>query len=466
MAKRFLAPILILLLTVSLILGSLTPSLAFYFGGVTIKDEKEMGRKFDAAVRAQLPIIDDPEVSRYVAKLLARLVKTLPPQPFQFKSSVILNNAMNAFAVPGGYVYVLTGLMMNFESEAEVAGVLAHELAHVTQRHVASRLERAQFMTIGSLLVAVAGVALGGPGGGALAVGAMGAGQSAMLNYSRMDEAESDQIGLQYMTAAGFQPMGMVRAFKALRQKSRMQGAGNVPTYLSTHPAIGDRIADLTARIQKLPAKYRNAPEDNRNFLRVRTLLWARYGDAQAALYMFRGNDGISCMGRGIVYARKNNINEARAAFDQAVAKSPNDPLILREAGSFHFRKGDLNRSQQLLTTALRLDPKDYMADYYYARLLDVQGRHQEAVDHFKSVLYAVPEEAEVHEDYAKSLSHTGQRGLAYIHLAYSAIYAGNKKKAEKYVEQAKHMAKTPAEKKALTRMTTTYDEYKKLWKR
>ncbi|MBQ7738542.1 MAG: M48 family metalloprotease [Desulfovibrionaceae bacterium] len=465
MPKHFAAVVLSLVLTLSLILLP-GPSLAFYFGGVTIKDEKEMGHKFDAAIRAQLPVIDDPEVSRYVSKLLERLVKTLPPQPFQFKSTVILNNAMNAFAVPGGYVYVLTGLMMNFESEAELAGVLAHELAHVTQRHVASRLERAQYMTFGSLLLAVAGVALGGPGGGALAVGAMGAGQSAMLNYSRMDETEADQIGLQYINAAGFQPMGMVRAFKALRQKSRMQGAGNVPTYLSTHPAIGDRIAGLTARIQKLPAKFRAAREDNKNFLRVRALLWARYGDTQTALHMFRGGDGLSAMGRGIVFARQNNVNQARAAFDEAVSKSPNDPLVLREAGSFHFRKGDLNRSQTLLTTALRLAPNDYMADYYYARLLDVQGKHSEAVYHFKSVLRAVPDEAEVHEDYAKSLNNSGQRALAYIHLAYSAIYSGNKKKAEQYVNQAKPLAKTADEKRALTRMTDKYEEYKKIWKR
>ncbi len=176
---------------------------AFFFGGVSIKDEQEMGRKFDVMVRSSLPVVEDPEVSQYVKNLLERLVKALPPQPFRFKATVVLHNSLNAFAVPGGYVFVFTGMIMNLEREEELAGVLAHELAHVTQRHVAARLERAQYLTVGSLLLAIAGVAAGGPGGGALAMGAMGAGQSAMLNYSRVDETEADHLGLQYMIAAG-----------------------------------------------------------------------------------------------------------------------------------------------------------------------------------------------------------------------------------------------------------------------
>ena len=140
---------------------------AFFLGGVSLKDEKEMGHKFDVMVRSHLPIVEDPEVSQYVAGVLKRLVRAIPPQPFEFTSSVVLHNALNAFAVPGGYVFVFTGMIMNLEREEELAGVLAHELAHVTQRHVAARLERAQYLTLGSLLVAVAGVALGGPAGGA-----------------------------------------------------------------------------------------------------------------------------------------------------------------------------------------------------------------------------------------------------------------------------------------------------------
>ena len=455
---------LTLALTLALIFAP-HKTMAFFFGGVSIKDEKEMGRKFDSTIRAKLPVIDDPEVSLYVASLVQRLVRPLPPQPCDFKSTVILNNTMNAFAVPGGYIYVLTGLIMRLESESELAGVLAHELAHVTQRHVAGRLEHAQFATFGSLLLALAGIAIGGPAGGAIAVGAMGAGQSAMLNYSRMDENEADQIGLQYICKAGIDPMGMVNAFKILRTKSRMSGS-NVPTYLSTHPSLGDRITGLTARIQHLPPDVRKRTTDNRRFLRVKTLLWARYGDPQAALHFLHHKDGLSLMGQGIVYARQNNVQKAKTAFDRAVALAPRDSLVLREAGSFHYRKGDLVESRALLTKALALAPNDYMAAFYYGRLLEDTGNHQGAADCFREVLRAVPEESEVHESFARALNNLGQPALGYVHLSLGAIYAGDQKKAEQYKAKAKALAKSPRDQQALARLERIHSEYKILWKR
>ncbi len=439
------------------------PAQAFFFGGVTIKDEKEMGEKFDVMVRSNLPIIEDPEVKQYVDYMLARLVKAIPPQPFTFKATTILHNSLNAFAVPGGYVYVFTGLIMNLDKEEELAGVLAHELAHVTQRHVASRLQKAQFVTLGSLLLAVAGVAAGGAGGGALAMGALGAGQSAMLNYSRLDENEADQIGLQYLIAAGYPPEGMVAGFKVLRQKSWMSGI-SVPTYLSTHPALGDRINGLQARIQTMGKSVQNRNQDNKRFTRVKTLLWARYGDDQAALQRFSGSDGLSSMGRGIVLARQNRINEASTAFDQALKAAPDDPLVLREAGAFHYRKGDMGRADGLLSKAMRIDPKDYMAAFFYARMLDETNRQAQAANYYKQVLRYVPEDAEVHEAYARSLGKTGNTPDAYIHMAYSAIYSHNKKLAERYFNEAKSMSARTTDKTAFKRLETVYKERKEIW--
>ena len=439
------------------------PAQAFFFGGVTIKDEKEMGEKFDVMVRSNLPIIEDPEVKQYVDYMLARLVKAIPPQPFTFKATTILHNSLNAFAVPGGYVYVFTGLIMNLDKEEELAGVLAHELAHVTQRHVASRLQKAQFVTLGSLLLAVAGVAAGGAGGGALAMGALGAGQSAMLNYSRLDENEADQIGLQYLIAAGYPPDGMVAGFKVLRQKSWMSGI-SVPTYLSTHPALGDRINGLQARIQTMGKSVQNRNQDNKRVTRVKTLLWARYGDDQAALQRFSGSDGLSSMGRGIVLARQNRINEASTAFDQALKAAPDDPLVLREAGAFHYRKGDMGRADGLLSKAMRIDPKDYMAAFFYARMLDETNRQAQAANYYKQVLRYVPEDAEVHEAYARSLGKTGNTPDAYIHMAYSAIYSHNKKLAERYFNEAKSMSARTTDKTAFKRLETVYKERKEIW--
>ncbi len=453
-ARLFLAAFLSLLLIAQ-------PADAFFLGGVSLKDEKEMGRKFDVMVRSHLPLIEDPEVQQYVNSLIKRLVKAMPPQPFEFSPSVVLHPALNAFAVPGGYVCVFSGLIMNLDNEAELAGVLAHELAHVTQRHAASRLERAQYITIGALLAAIAGVALGGPAGAAAAVTAAGAGQSALLNYSRLDESEADNIGLQYLQAAGYPATGMVGGFKILRQKSWLSGV-NVPTYLSTHPAIGDRVNNLDAKIRAMPA--RKGSYDNKRFERVKTLLWARYGDEQAALQRFSGKDALSLMGRGIVLARQNRINEAQKAFSAALAAAPGDSLVMREAGIFHYRKGNLAEAENLLTRAMRVDPRDYMASFFYGRLLDESGRSRQADAFYKDVLRHVPQDSEVHEAYARSLGKSGDQYRAYIHMAYAALYANNKKQAERYLKQAGKMAQSGRDRIEFNRLQAAYKERKEIW--
>lgn len=454
---------MILALVAALCLYPGLPAHAFFIGGVSLKDEKQIGRKFEVMMRSHMPMIEDPEVREYVSGLLGKLVRAIPPQPFEFRSSVGLHPSLNAFAVPGGYVCVFSGLIMNMDNEAELAGVLAHELAHVTQRHVAQRMERAQFLTLGALLVAIAGVALGGPAGAAAATTALGAGQSAMLGYSRLDESEADNIGLQYLMAAGYPPKGMTGGFRVLRQKSWMSGV-NTPTYLSTHPAIGDRVNSLEARITALPAQRRQGHFDNSRFMRVKTLLWARYGDEQAALQRFSGKDALSLMGRGMVFSRMNRIPEARKAFDAALRTAPEDPLILREAGIFHYRKGSLEDAESLLSRAIKRDPKDYMATFFYGRLLDDTGRQEQADSCYRQVLRHVPQDAEVHEAYARSLGNAGNQPRAYIHLAYSAIYANNRKLAAKYLEQARTLAVKAQDRKDFQRLEAIYKERKEIW--
>ena len=468
---KFRRPVALVMLSVFLVAQLLLPltARAFFFGGVSLKDEKEMGHKFDVAIRSSLPMVDDPEVSNYVDGLVRRLVKAIPPQPFTFTSGVILHNAMNAFAIPGGHVYVFTGLIMNFEDESQLAGVLSHELAHVTQRHVASRLERAQYLSVGSLLLAIAGVAVGGPAGGAVAVGALGAGQSAMLNYSRMDETEADQIGLQYLTSAGYRPQGLQGAFEKIRRKQWASGI-DIPEYLSTHPDVGGRINEIHARIQGLPAAVRNRKDDDTRFNRVKTLIWARYGDPDAAARFFakqlegKKPDCLAYMGQGILAERRNQIKDADAAFSRALACAPGDALVVREAGRFYYNKGDARAGRTLLR-ALELDPNDIMAQFFYARLLDGSGDKASAHKYYQQVLRRLPQDAEVHYYYGRSLGEAGKVFDAYLHLAYSALYQNDKRKTESWLKQARPLARTPVEQDQLKRFEAIYAERQEVWK-
>ncbi len=443
----------------------LTPAHALFDFG--IKDEKEMGRKFEVLIRSQLPLIEDPEVSMYVKGIVDRIAKNIPPQPFKFRSGVILHNGLNAFAVPGGNIFVFSGLIMQLDNEAELAGIIAHEMAHVTQRHVASRIKRGRVMGLAALLLGIAGVAVAGGEGAAIAIGAMGAGQSAMLNYSRIDETEADDLGYQYLVAAGYPPVHMAGGFKKIYEKSIISGGGKVPTYLSTHPDVSNRITSVLAKARSGPQHLLRRTVNNTRFKRVQTLLWARYGNIQAAQHRFAGKkSGLELMGQGMVYARQNNIRAANVSFEKALKAAPNDPLILREAGTFHYKKGTFQLAENLLVSALQKDPRDYMAQFFYARILSDTGRTQQAETYYKQILRVLPQDSEVHTAYARSLGKSGKNFLAYLHLAYGSMYAKQKKKTKQYSEKAKKYMRTNNDRKALQRFNAIYKEYKEIWKK
>lgn len=448
--------------------GTAVPATAgFPFARFGIKDEQELGRQFDVLVRSRMPLVEDPEIKLYVRSVVERLASVLPPQPFLFTANVLLNSSMNAFAVPGGYVFAHTGLIMELEHESELAGVLAHELAHVTQRHVAGRIERAQVTSLLSLAGALAGAFLGGGSGkGGLIAGSAAAGQAAMLNYSRVDESEADEMGLQYLIAAGYNPRGLQGSFEKIRKKQWDSGI-TVPTYLSTHPDVGTRINEIHARIQGLPASVRRRPENDARFRRVQTLVRARYGDPALAARYFADagpHDCLSLMGRAILAERRNRVQEAEKDFDLAMRCAPKDPLIRREAGSFHYNKGDA-RAERLLLEALTLDPDDAMAQYYYARLLNDRGDKVGAHRYFEKLLRYVPEDSEIHYHYGRSLGEAGDTFGAYLHLAYSALYRNDKRKTESWIKQAGTAARTPEQQSRLKKFEAVYAERRRHWK-
>lgn len=462
--RGFLAFVLSLALT----LQWTSPASAFLgLGGFTIKDEVELGKKFDVLIKSRMPLVEDPEVKLYVQDIVGRLLAQVPPQPFEFNTNVLLHNSLNAFASPGGFIFVHTGLIMQMDHESEVAGVLAHELAHATQRHIASRIEKMQTTSILSMAGALAGAFLGGGSGkGAAMAGSIAAGQSAMLNYSRVDETEADEIGLRYLIAAGYRPDGMVGAFEKIRKKQWITGT-DIPSYLSTHPAVNERINSLSARIGALPAEIRSRPQTDERFLRVRTICRARYGDPAVVERMFNEAPASNCLaslGKGILYARQNRVGEATEAFDKALQCNPKDQLVWREAGRFHYTKGDKARAAAMLQRATLMGPDDYMALFYYARLLADSGQAQKSYQYFNEVLRRLPEDAEVHYYYGRVLGSSGQLFRAYLHLAYSALYSNDKQKTESFEAQAKAQARTPEEMAELERFTTKYQDRKAFW--
>lgn len=440
------------------------------FGEFTIKDEVELGRKIKASVRSSLPIVDDPEITKYIEEVMARLMAQVPPQPFDYSINVIRHNAINAFASPGGNLFVFTGLILAMDHESEMAGVLAHEIAHATQRHIATRIAQMSKISMLSLAGALIGAFVGGDAGSAMTVGAMAAGQAAQLSYSRADETDADHVGMGYFLKAGYPPRGMVGAFEKIRKQQWLVGS-NIPTYLSTHPAVQDRIQYLTVRMQSLPADVRNRKDDDAKFKRIQSLIRARYSDPDQAMAAFDRQAQekaparcLAFMGQGIVHSRNNRVSQAEQTFDKALSCAPEEPLIAREAGMFHYQRGSKDKALKLLTRALQLNSRDHMARFYYARLQADSGNLRDAQENYKRILIDLPDDPDVHFFYAQVLGQDKQMFRAYLHMAYSSLYSNDKRKTQQNFDRAKSAARTAQDEADLKRLDDAFKERQELF--
>ena len=232
---------------------------------VLMSEEKEiaMGKEAAPQIAASMGLYDDDDLQRYVEAIGLRMAAASerPHLPWQFR--VIDDSAVNAFAVPGGFIYVTRGILAHMSNEAELAGVIGHEIGHVTARHSVSQMTRQQLASYG-LGIGVIGLSVLGQPDLAQALGqAAGTGaQLLFLKYGRDDETQSDDLGLRYMTAAGYAPSEMPKVFHTLGRQTEETGGARVPEWQSTHPAPENRVTRIQGEIAKLPPARREGRVD------------------------------------------------------------------------------------------------------------------------------------------------------------------------------------------------------------
>ena len=233
------------------------PDIGDSSGGIVSPEfERRLGQSIMRQVRQHGNLILDPEIESYIQSVGYQLVASSDDNQIPFTFFVMKNPVINAFAAPGGVVGINSGIITNSESESELAGVMAHEISHVTQRHMARSFEAADKFSIPMMAAMIGAIALGiaNPQAGQAAIAAVaGAGAQYQINFTRANEEEADRIGMQLLTRAGFDPFGMPRFFEKLQQMSRYN-RGNPPEFLLTHPLTTSRIAESIARAEQLPA--------------------------------------------------------------------------------------------------------------------------------------------------------------------------------------------------------------------
>ena len=379
--------------------------------------EMELGGAFMNSIRAQATLINDPQIDGYIRQLGDRLVANSDAPSYPFTFFVVKDSAVNAFAGPGGYIGIHTGLILTAHNESELAGVMAHEIAHVTQRHLLRAYESANQMnlpTVAGMIAAILlGVATENADAGIAGVSAIQAGNiQRQLNFTRANEKEADRIGIQTLARSGIDPYGMPSFFERLHQSTRLYG-NNMPEFLSTHPVTTDRIAESMSRAEE----YGHGKElDSLEFQLVRVRLQVLdSNNPQTILKDYQSRAGKTSAGPaehyGLALAYWRNGADEKAQ-KQLLALMENDPdrAMYRTAlAQIQLEGGQTQEALSLFKDTLSLYPGDLIVGQEYVAALIQAGQAKQARDQVQKMLRnKQARTAEIYKLWAKAASMSG----------------------------------------------------------
>lgn len=369
---------------------------------VSLDAEYRLGRNWARILRGQAPMLDDPLTYQYLEDLLWRLLPHSEVQDRRLEMFVLANPSFNAFAVPGGIIGIHGGLIQAAESEGELASVIAHELAHLSQRHYAQRLEeerRNRPLMLAGLLAGILVAAADTEGGMAVMSSTLGASAQNQLAFSRRNEQEADRVGMQTLVAASFDPHTMPQMFGRLQRNYQFYGQ-RPPEFLLTHPVTESRIADSLNRASQLPPVHSSPSSIEFSLIKARMDVYFAKSPA-AALELFR-----NAMKRDIsAYSRYGLMLAAAASQDFALAERTRTemPASLR-----HHPYVELSRIETLLAAEhhgtamthirnlLALYPDSRPVRTLHARALRDSGQLQPALREYKSLTRDYPTDSQL----------------------------------------------------------------------
>jgi len=333
---------------------------------------------------------------------------------------------MNAFAVPGGYIFLNTGMIRMAEREGEVVGVLAHEISHVYARHMAKMMKKSRIATAATLIGALASVFVGGALMQPMLVGSMAAGESAMLKYSRENEAEADSLGFKWMIKAGYNPRDMVSIFNKMNKHRWLEG-GKIPIYLSTHPDVDNRIVELSHQL--VIHQHDLPPErDNPDFQYFTIKLESLCGHPNQLLRRMtqeslrEPNNPIFQYGRALALDKLDKPDEALTAFQQALRLAPDSRLINRDLAIYYFNRNNYPEALKRLNELSHRYPQDDVVLFYLGRIYQETKKSNQALPLFEKVHKLNPAFSEVYYNLGTLYGEKGQMGLAHYYLGFHSL--------------------------------------------
>lgn len=396
--------------------------------------EAQLGRAIMRQIRLSGELVEDPQVTEYINEVGHRLAAQANTDGnYEFSFFVVDSPVINAFALPGGFIGVHTGLLEATRTEDELAGVLSHEVAHVTQRHIARRIHANQRQSILSTAIMLGAILAGAAGasGDAMAGGiavAQGASAQQQINFTRSNEYEADRVGISALAAAGFDPQGMASFFEVL-SRGTTPHEFRVPEFLRTHPVSSARIAEARGRARDFEPVH-TTDSITYGIARMR-LIVASKDTAEAAVSYFEREayefqSDVERYGRATAYLRAGRNAEANRIFEELSNK---DPKVI----AYHIGLADsqlamdrISESMATFERALALFPRNLPLVIHYAEALLQTGEPERAHDMLLDLLNNVPPTPEQVRLIARAATAAGEAAEANYYMAEYYFMVGD----------------------------------------
>jgi len=412
------------------------------------QEETKLGEMFVQSIRSQYEFADYPYLVQYVNDLGTYLGLQIEVRYFPLNFYVIKENNINAFAAPGGHVFLFSGLIRVMDDVDELASVIAHELGHVSAKHLAARVERSKKIGMATMAGILAGILAGGEAAGVLITGSVAAGIQAELGYSQEDEREADQLGFRYSCQSGFEPKGMVTVLKKI-QRERWYGEGEIPPYLLTHPGTSERMATIETMAQgyRKMSDPDKAVELRSRFPLFHTMVLALCQDKEDAMREFKKRliaDPESSMahyGLGLVLEKEGFTNEALNHLKIASKKTPDSIPIMFSLGKAYQSNGQYENSVSILNEALGLSSKDKEIMGLLALSLQHLELYAQAARIYERLTFLPPVKDTVYYNLGLVYGRQGNLAPAHYNLGIYFTRLRTGEKALFHFEKAKELA-------------------------
>lgn len=432
--RRFIALFLASSLLIQPVRGDELPDLGDVASSeLSLSAEKKIGQQVMQDIRWREPsYLDDADVESYLNQLGARLTAVSSDPGFGFFFFPINDASINAFAMPGGYIGVHTGLILTAQSESELAGVLAHEISHVTQRHIARQAYQSRNMgmaTIAAFVLALLAARSNAQVANATVATSQAGLISSQLAYSRDFERESDRLGFELLRKAGFDVRGMAAFFARLQKAVRLY-ENNASAYLRTHPLTGERLSDMQNREQ--PVSYRQV-QDSLEFHLVRAKLRALQGipadaikDAESLLTGKKYTSEVAVR-YGLAYARYRAGDWLGAEREIAAIRrlKVSAAMIDHLRADIAIAQGEIAAGLAIYEEGMLRYPTDFGLMYGYGSALAANRHFDEARRFAEAQLQLYPEDVRLHKLRVESYAGLGRQALQHQALAEVFVLQG-----------------------------------------